>query len=318
MTRICCLTMMADEDFFLPIWARYYGGLFGPENLFIIDDCSSLPLGDMWPAKLGRPNIFTLPDKTTLSPDKAKVGFDLRRFQVIQSFVSGLLGVYDVVIFNDTDEFFLPDPAKYPDLRAYLEDPANRHEALAGMGLTLFHRLDSEDVLDPARPVLEQRRHAVLAPLYAKPHILTEPSRMWPHAVSRPFRFDPDLYLVHLRYVDRDQLLERQKTRKKVAEIVSGGVGVEWTRDHTDVIWELTALNALPVSTEPFDVRAEMAGRMPFTEATTLSHELHPPVRKESVKPGRNKMIDYIRRQDEKAMEAQSHVLPERFVASGL
>jgi hypothetical protein len=39
--KVAVVTMCKNESEFLPIWLNYYGGLFGFENLYIIDDDSS-------------------------------------------------------------------------------------------------------------------------------------------------------------------------------------------------------------------------------------------------------------------------------------
>ena len=41
---IAAVTMARDEDFFLPIWAGYFGRQLGPENLFVVDHASDARL----------------------------------------------------------------------------------------------------------------------------------------------------------------------------------------------------------------------------------------------------------------------------------
>src|ERR1700712_6045729 len=38
--RIAAITFCRDEGRMLPLWIRYYGGQFGVENLFVVDDNS--------------------------------------------------------------------------------------------------------------------------------------------------------------------------------------------------------------------------------------------------------------------------------------
>ena len=64
--------------------------------------------------------------------------------------------------------------------------------------------------LDPARPLLVQRRHARLNPTYCKPLVTRAPIRWRPglHFSDATTAFD-DLLLLHTRYADRAQAVVR-------------------------------------------------------------------------------------------------------------
>ena len=47
--RICALTMVRNDDFFLRKWTAYYGAELGEENLYIFLDGTDQPLPDWCP-----------------------------------------------------------------------------------------------------------------------------------------------------------------------------------------------------------------------------------------------------------------------------
>src|SRR5437867_8001174 len=90
------ITFVYNEAVNLPIWRRYYGGIFGERNLFVIDhsssDGSTDDLGDMNKLWLHREEL-----------DERK------RSLFIAPFVKGLLEYFDTVIYTDCDEIIVPD-----------------------------------------------------------------------------------------------------------------------------------------------------------------------------------------------------------------
>jgi hypothetical protein len=256
--------MARDEALFLPIWYRYYARLFGAENLFIIDHNS----GESPPAKvLGTAtlNLFRIPFDTP-SPAAAhdQGAFDRERFKFISNLIGSLLKYYETVIFNDTDEVFVPDPAVHTDLRAYLAE--RDVPVLAGVGIEIFHDpADQEAPFDLTRPVLAQRRHYVYRFHHSKPHILSTPCQIGGHGSEHPFHLDPDLYLMHLKYLDREETLRRQTKLHAFFRAGRGGSRSRWRFGPTEMERRLAGIAALRPA-EGFAHHDDLARWLPGVE----------------------------------------------------
>ncbi|WP_138464739.1 glycosyltransferase family 2 protein [Poseidonocella sp. HB161398] len=318
MTKIACVTMMKDEDFFLPIWFRYYSRIFGAENLFIIDHSSARAIVEMLDPELrgSRVNTFCLPPRAETSDIKRERSFDKQRFTAISGFIGGLLAFYDLVLFNDADEIFVADPARYRDLADYLDRSSLRGQIAAGIGVELFHDRHSEAAFDSAAPIFSQRRNVFLSPLYSKPHILGRPSTLSPHAVADPFILDPDLYLFHLKFVDAGHLYNRQEVRRRAGE--SDPVLWEsWKWEGSVAQGQLTKFEALPIAQKPLSGRAVC--RSLFGRATPIEiGAADGPERLRNRSGSKQRVLDHISKQDEARLRKHRYILPDAFAESGI
>ena len=155
--QIAVVTVVRDEAVMLPRWVAHYSAqLGGPDRLVVIDDNSADGSTDGLPCTVLR------------MPPRLKGSFEPTRMGMVNGIASGLLAAYDAVIFADADEFLVADPSKYADLRELVADRPE-HDVIGAMGLNVVHHLGEEPPLDPARPVLEQRRLAKFLPLMCKP-----------------------------------------------------------------------------------------------------------------------------------------------------
>jgi hypothetical protein len=198
------ITFVYNEAVNLPIWLRYYGGIFGDRNLFVIDHSSS----DGSTESVGAVNKLWLA-RTELDEHK--------RCVFMSSFVKGLLEYFDTVIYTDCDEFLVPDLRIYKDLKDYLE--RNEFEYTAPVGLNLHHIMSLEPALNLALPILSQRRFATFTAAACKP-LITRVPLTWGtgfHACDRPVRLDPNLFLVHLKSMDYEIGRRRQKLTREMA-----------------------------------------------------------------------------------------------------
>jgi len=198
------ITFVYNEAVNLPIWLRYYGGIFGERNLFVIDHNSS----DGSTENLGSVN------KLWLAREELD---EHKRCVFMSSFVRGLLEYFDTVIYTDCDEFLVPDLQKYNDLKDYLE--RTEFEYTAPVGLNLHHIMSREPPLNLALPILSQRRFATFTAAACKP-LITRVPLIWEtgfHACDRPVRIDPNLFLVHLKSMDYEIGLQRQKLTREMA-----------------------------------------------------------------------------------------------------
>jgi hypothetical protein len=198
------ITFAYNETVNLPIWLRYYGGIFGERNLFVIDHSSSDGSTD----NIGSVNKLWFARKEL---DEHK------RCVFMASFVKGLLEYFDTVIYTDCDEILMPDLRTYDDLGDYLG--RNDFEYTAPVGLNLHHIMSLEPPLNLAWPILRQRRFASFTAAACKPLITRVPLR-WTtgfHAADRPVRIDPNLFLLHLKAMDCEIGLRRQKLTREMA-----------------------------------------------------------------------------------------------------
>ena len=197
--RIAAVTMVYNEPDFLPLWRRHYARLVGAEHCHVIDHGSD----DGSTAALGAVNRLRLPR----SPQD-----DVRRARFISRFCAGLLEWYDWVIYTDVDELLIPDPRLYPDLASFCAGA--RAEVIYAIGLNLHH-LPEEPPLDFSRPLGPQRRWVRFSGAMCKPALIRRAVNWAPgfHGADAEVTFAP-LYLIHLRWSDRDLGLRRlTKTR---------------------------------------------------------------------------------------------------------
>jgi len=202
--HIAALTMTYNESVFLPIWLRHYGSQIGYGNLFVIDDGST----DGSTAGLDAVNV--------LGKGRAALDEDFRA-RHISAIHRELLKYYDVVLFTDTDEILVADPEHHPSLGAYLESASPPY--VSATGVNVVHNRWAEAPLDFDRPLLAQRRFGQFDPWYCK-SLISRVRMEWSpgfHTAWLAPLHDPHLYLFHLRAMDVDIALERQRNLNTVA-----------------------------------------------------------------------------------------------------
>ena len=191
---VAAVTMAYNESDFLPIWLRHYSAQVGALNCYVIDHGSD----DGSTEALGAVNVVRIPR----SPQD-----DQRRAEFVSSFCASLLLWHDAVLHTDTDEIVFVDPARYPSLLAYCA--LGRHAVVTTYGFNVVHA-SGETAIDPMHPVLLQRRWMQFYGSMAKPVLIRRPVQWvggFHRADAKPV-FD-DLYLLHLRWFDRDIGLRR-------------------------------------------------------------------------------------------------------------
>lgn len=215
------LTMVRDEGPMLERWVRHYAAQVGAENLVVLDDGSTDGSTDDLPCTVHR-----------LPPMPGGRDFEVARMELVSGLARGLLAVYDVVVLVDADEFLLADPARYDGLTDLLAVRADL-DVLAPVALNVVHHLDAEDGLDPEEPVLGQRRFAKFVPLMCKPAVKRVPApwRFATHGIMAPFTVDPDLFLVHLKFFDRDWLQHVSERRHELVLADGRAARSSWSVD---------------------------------------------------------------------------------------
>lgn len=223
------VTFVYNEAEMLPIWLRYYAGIFGERNLFIIDHSSSDGSTD----DLGKINKLLFPREEL---DEHK------RCVFMASFVKGLLEYFDTVIYTDCDELLVPDLGAYADLKGYIEK--NDFDYIGGVGLNLTQITSLEPPLDLTQPILRQRRFARFGSGVCKP-LITRIPLIWGtgfHGCNQPIRIDPSLFMLHLKAMDYGMALRKQKQTREMkwsASSIAAGHGAHARYDDEQLVREL-------------------------------------------------------------------------------
>lgn len=217
--RIAAITFCRDEGRMLPLWVKYYGQQLGVENLYVVDDNSEDGSTDDLPC-----------DVLHIPPIRGGK-FNSTRMAMVGNLGRSLLQLYDVVMFCDTDEFIVPDPDRWAGLRAYVEAKSEEGlNAVGSLGFNVVHNVGAEPPLDLTRPLLGQRQLAKFLPLMCKPAIKWVPGH-WSagtHGVRTPYAVDPDLWMFHMKFGDRDHLQEAADHRQRMVEADGRSRDTQW------------------------------------------------------------------------------------------
>ncbi|NGN95614.1 glycosyltransferase family 2 protein [Nocardioides sp. KC13] len=249
--RIAVLTIARDEGEMLARWVDHYGRQAGHENLIVFDDGSTDGSTD------------GLACTVQHLPGFRKGNFEAGRMGLASGVAHGLLGIYDVVIFTDVDEFLIPDPARYADLSDYLARRPER--VIAPFALNVIHHTAVEGPLIDGKPILGQRAYAQFAPLMCKPSVKRVPAA-WTsasHGIKAPYVPDPGLFMVHMKFADVDLLRRQADRRNELARTVGRGKGSSWGRSGDDLADLLTAATAsVTGDVEEFDPASVLPARL--------------------------------------------------------
>lgn len=217
--RIAACTMAHNEAMFLPIWSRYYGTRVGHDATFVIDHGST----DGSIAGLPRStNVIRLP--RSCMDEYARLAF-------VQHFVNGLLHYFDAVLWGDTDEIVIPDPAIFANLSEFCAQVSG---VGAPTGVNVFQATDREASLDTSRPVLGQRRFCRFRSDFCKPIIVRSAVTWTPgfhFATEKPI-IASDAILFHLKSVDQAASLIRLARTRRTDEWHASNVQDGLSRHH--------------------------------------------------------------------------------------
>jgi FkbM family methyltransferase len=186
LTTVSVLTDAVSSDFYFPLWHKYYGRHFGENNLHVISfggeerSFSKFALGSL-----------------VIAPGYEE--FD--RAQRVSEKCAALLEESDFVIRCDVDEFIVPDPRHYSDIRHYITELNDSYVTSYGYNVI---QAETEPPLDLIGNILTvQRRYAYPMDSLCKTCIVSSPLR-WDigfHNASKPPKFN-ELYLFHMKLAD--------------------------------------------------------------------------------------------------------------------
>lgn len=204
MKKICAITMVRNDEFYLRKWVEYYGAQLGRENLRIYFD------GEDQQVPSFCNGIYTelkprIPGMVVKS-EKERLGFlSMHAARLMKD--EG----YDMVIGVDADEFLVVDPKLGMTLCEYL-DSLDVKVCLSGLGVDVGQHLNEEGRIDPSVPFLSQRRYAYLCSRYTKPSVLSKPVS-WGSGFHRvkghDYYIDRNLFLFHFGSIDLEMIKER-------------------------------------------------------------------------------------------------------------
>jgi hypothetical protein len=209
------VTIVHNEEFFLPIWLRYYATFFATEDIYVLDH-------DGTDGSAERGGFVRIP------VTHPTVDHQWMR-DTIQSLQHELLERYDAVVVTDVDELVVPDP-QIGTLGDYIENFAD--DFVNCRGVEIVHSRDEEPSYDPTRLILDQRHYWKWNGWYDKPALAREPMEWIPGFHSRTdgaTNDDPNLYLVHLHRLDYEACRERHQLRR----------GMSWNDDDYEKGWAL-------------------------------------------------------------------------------
>ncbi len=201
--KICALTMVRNDDFFLERWVDYYGAQFGRENLYVFMDGK-----DQQVPEFCKDVNVTIMDKFIC---RSVIQFDKQRLAYLSDRAHVLFETYDIVIGTDADEFLIIDPELNVSLSEYLSE-VKYETSVSGLGIDVGQHLEREGEIDPLAPLIGQRRFGYLSTRYTKPSTLFQPARWGSgfHRVKyRNYRIDNNLFLFHFGSVDYKMLEQR-------------------------------------------------------------------------------------------------------------
>ena len=186
MRNIAVVTDAVSTGGWFPKWLDYYSRAVGRENIVV---CCYSGLRENF-RKHGLKFV-------------KEIGFNYNndvRCDALSSIVQNLLSIYDLVIRVDTDEFIVPNPEKFQNLKAYLQEFSGPY--VTARGFEVFE-CPGESPINLQQEILRQRRACYALTAMNKTCITRTPLK-WDrgfHFCSRPPVFG-DLFLMHMKRAD--------------------------------------------------------------------------------------------------------------------
>ena len=220
------LTMAYQDHFFVERWYRYWSAQIGPENLYLMSHGNDPVHRDICVGA----NVLNIPR------DAAMFKFDQRRWRSMGFIASGLLEFYRWMIVSDVDEIVVTDPQAAENvgdwITQHLPEGANTPRNISPLCLELIHLPQEEpEKIDHQATILSRRR--IFRPNwnYSKPCLIGAPGLFGPggHRNNLGPRVLPDdLYTLHLKFCDLDQLTRTAEQRRQlVYEAENAGSSID-------------------------------------------------------------------------------------------
>lgn len=230
---VAILTMARDEGSMMRRWVDHHVREVGAENVIVVDDNSTDGSTDDLPCPVLR------------IPYLRKKGFEPSRMGLLGGLSAGLLEAYDAVAFCDADEFLVAEPRVHESLRHFVAARTGR-DAVGVMNLNLVHDTRREPPLKDDEPILGQRRLAKFLPLMCKPSIKWQPANwvLASHGIQCPYDVDPELYMFHMKFADRDRLAESAAHRHHLNTTEGRAARTSWAKSGDEMVALLDEITA--------------------------------------------------------------------------
>lgn len=233
--RIAAIVMARNDEFFLSRWIAHYGAQLGKENLYIYLD----GLDQVAPANADGTNVV-IKEKTIVKLKQ----FEKWRAAFLSDRAAELFKKnYDLIIGTDSDEFLTVDPKTGMNLCEYLSS-LDIKNTVSGLGLDVGQNITNEKPLDKSKPLLAQRKYALINSRFTKTNVLT-PGNRWGwgfHRVRRRnFHIDANLYLLHFGNADYDALIAKYNS----ADIIARGEQKHFKRARIRVVTDVSQKRAM-------------------------------------------------------------------------
>lgn len=204
MKRICAITMVRNDEFYLRKWVEYYSAQLGRENLRIFFDGEDQLVPEFCEG------VYTelkprIPGMVVKSEKERLAFLSHQAARLMQE--EG----YDLIIGVDADEYLIVDPRLGKTLQEYLSEK-EVNVCLSGLGVDVGQHLEREGIIDKSKPFLNQRSYAYLCSRYTKPSIIAQPVT-WGSGFHRikghNYHIDENLFLFHFGSIDLEMIRER-------------------------------------------------------------------------------------------------------------
>lgn len=239
MKKICAITMVRNDEFYLRKWVEYYGAQLGRENLRVFFDGEDQVVPDFCEGVYAelKPRIPGL----VVKAEKERLTFLSHQAARLMNDEG-----YDMVIGVDADEFLIVDPQTGKTLPEYLST-IDVKVCVSGLGVDVGQHLEREAVIDGTIPFLRQRSYAYLCSRYTKPSVIASPV-LWGSGFHRVkghgYHIDKNLFLFHFGSIDLKMIEDRMgnadlistgrlghiKKRAKTIYVVTDAVAREWDK----------------------------------------------------------------------------------------
>lgn len=212
--KVCAITMVRNENFFLRKWVEYYSSQLGRENLYICFDGEDQMIPDY--TEGCNIKVFEHITANVIAGDK-------RRAAILSHEAKRLSKQYDFIIGTDADEFLIVDPNLKIGLKEFLTQ-SQKYDCISGLGVDVGMNEREEAPLDYNKPILSQRKYGLLYSRYTKPSIITGQFK-WGSGFHRVkgknYHILKGLYLFHFGGCDITLLKDKQQ----LEELKSSGWG---------------------------------------------------------------------------------------------
>lgn len=239
MKKICAITMVRNDNFFLKKWVEYYGIQLGRENLRVYFDGEDQIVPDFCTGVYTE--VKSRVEGKVVKGDKGRIAF-------LSNKVKSLMEdeAFDLVIGTDVDEFLVVDPNVGVGLKQYLS-MLDIKSSVSGLGVDVGQNLDFESMIDASFPFLSQRGYGYLCSRYTKPSVISKPVK-WGSGFHRVkghgYTIDKNLFLFHFGCVDLNMIEKRMcdpdllsrgwlrhlKKRAKTIYVVTGNKARDWDK----------------------------------------------------------------------------------------